>query len=210
MFTVTRRRLQKAWCPARVRCTRMEALNRHPGVGSAVDARARFFEHCPHRGRREDHARIWKSSATLVRNWKGQLRPLERAYQENYVCMLLWRVKIAPFGTRTRNCFSLVRRSAGLSIPGGDPDCMSCSVFICALRSLYSALISIPLHSFDRWLLLEPGFSYKSIFFLCGMNRKMRRNPKSFRWKEYPCKTYKGIFWHIWTFRAYFKRYGIF
>ena len=37
-------------------------------------------------------------------------------------------------------------RSAGLSIPGRDTDCMSCSVFICALRSLYSALKSIPLH----------------------------------------------------------------
>ena len=57
-----------------------------------------------------------------------------------------WRVKIAPIGTRTRNCFSLVRRSAGLSIPGRDTDFMSCSVFICALRSLYRALKSIPLH----------------------------------------------------------------
>ena len=44
------------------------------------------------------------------------------------------------------DCFSRVRRSAGLSIPGRDTDFMSCSVFICALRSLYSALKSIPLH----------------------------------------------------------------
>ena len=44
------------------------------------------------------------------------------------------------------NFLSRVRRSAGLSIPGRDTDCMSCSVFICALRSLYSALKSIPLH----------------------------------------------------------------
>ena len=44
------------------------------------------------------------------------------------------------------NCLSRVRRFAGLSIPGRDTDCMSCSVFICALRSLYSALKSITLH----------------------------------------------------------------
>ena len=49
-------------------------------------------------------------------------------------------VKMAPIGTRTRNCFSRVRRSAGLSIPGWDTDYLSCSVFIWALRSLYSAL----------------------------------------------------------------------
>ena len=56
-------------------------------------------------------------------------------------------VKIAPIGTRTRNCFSRVRRSAGLSNPGRDTYeyYMSCSVFICALRSLYSALNVIPL-----------------------------------------------------------------
>ena len=44
------------------------------------------------------------------------------------------------------DCYSRVRRSAGLSIPGRDTDCMLCGVFICALRSLYSALKSIPLH----------------------------------------------------------------
>ena len=44
-------------------------------------------------------------------------------------------VKMAPIGTRTQNCFSLVRRSVGLSIPGRDTYYMSCSVFICALRS---------------------------------------------------------------------------
>ena len=59
--------------------------------------------------------------------------------------MKVWRVKIAPIGTRTRICHSRVRRSAGLSISGRDTDCMSCSVFICALRSLYSAHKSIPL-----------------------------------------------------------------
>ena len=50
------------------------------------------------------------------------------------------------------DCFSRVRRSAGLSIPGWDTDCMSCSVFICALRSLYSALKSIPLQYLDTIL----------------------------------------------------------
>ena len=55
-------------------------------------------------------------------------------------------VKMAPIGTLTRNCFSRVRRSAGLSIPGRDTFYMSCSVFVCALRSLYSALNVIPLH----------------------------------------------------------------
>ena len=49
-------------------------------------------------------------------------------------------VKMAPIGTQTRNCFSRVRRSAGLSIPGRDTYFMLSSVFICALRSLYSAL----------------------------------------------------------------------
>ena len=43
------------------------------------------------------------------------------------------------------DCLSRVRRSAGLSIPGRDTDYMSCCVFICVLRSLYSALKSIPL-----------------------------------------------------------------
>ena len=42
---------------------------------------------------------------------------------------------------------SRVRRSAGLSIPGWDTNCMSCSVFICALRSHYSALNFIPLYN---------------------------------------------------------------
>ena len=51
---------------------------------------------------------------------------------------------MAPIGTRTQNCFSRVRRSAGLSIPGRDTYYMSCSVFICAYRSLYSALNVIP------------------------------------------------------------------
>ena len=46
------------------------------------------------------------------------------------------------------NCLSRVRRFAGLSIPGRDTDCISCGVFICALRSLYSALKSIPLHMY--------------------------------------------------------------
>ena len=49
-------------------------------------------------------------------------------------------VKVAPIGTRTRFFHSRVRRFAGLSIPGRDIDFMSCSVFICALCSLYSAL----------------------------------------------------------------------
>ena len=44
------------------------------------------------------------------------------------------------------DCLFRVKRFAGLSIPGRDTDCMLCSVFICALRSLYSALKSIPLH----------------------------------------------------------------
>ena len=46
-------------------------------------------------------------------------------------------VKIAPIGTPTRICHSRVRRSAGLTIPGRDIDFMSCSVFTCALSSLY-------------------------------------------------------------------------
>ena len=55
-------------------------------------------------------------------------------------------LKMAPIGTRTRNCLSRIRRSAGLSIPGRDTYYMSCSVFNFALRSLYSALNVIPLH----------------------------------------------------------------
>ena len=50
-------------------------------------------------------------------------------------------VKIAPIGTRTQNCHAL----PGLSIPGRDTYYMPCSVFICALRSFYSALNVIPL-----------------------------------------------------------------
>ena len=42
-------------------------------------------------------------------------------------------IKMAPIGTLTQNCFSRVRRSAGLSIPGWDTYYMSCSVFICAI-----------------------------------------------------------------------------
>ena len=57
---------------------------------------------------------------------------------------------IAPFGTRTRICHSRVRCFAGLSIPGRDIDFLSCSVFICALRSVYSALNSIPLVHYTR------------------------------------------------------------
>ena len=57
-------------------------------------------------------------------------------------------VKMAP---RTQNCFSRVRRSAGLSIPGRDTDYMSCSVFICTLCSLYSALNVIPLQNGQPW-----------------------------------------------------------
>ena len=52
---------------------------------------------------------------------------------------------MAPIGTRTQNCFSRVRRSAGLSIAGRDTYYMSRSVFIFALGSLYSALHVIPL-----------------------------------------------------------------
>ena len=63
-----------------------------------------------------------------------------------YVLVTSVVVKIAPIGTRTRICHSRVRRSAGLSIPGQDIYFMSYSVFTCALRSLYSALNSIPLH----------------------------------------------------------------
>ena len=61
---------------------------------------------------------------------------------------------MAPIGTQTLNCFSRVRRAAGLPIPGRDTDCMSCSVFICALRSLYSVLKSIPLqyiYNYTTW-----------------------------------------------------------
>ena len=42
------------------------------------------------------------------------------------------------------DCLSQVRRSAGLSIPGRDTYYMSCSVFICALRSLIA--LSNPFH----------------------------------------------------------------
>ena len=53
------------------------------------------------------------------------------------------------------DCLSRVRSSAGLSIPGRDTDCMSCSVFICALRSLYSALKSNPLHSLISFCIIS-------------------------------------------------------
>ena len=70
------------------------------------------------------------------------------------------------------DCFSRVRRSAGLSIPGRDTDCMSCSVFICALRSLYSTLKSIPLHCL---LLYESNVLIASLrlmtkFLICRMD----------------------------------------
>ena len=64
-------------------------------------------------------------------------------------------VKIASIGTRTRNCQSRVRRSAGLSIPGRDTDFMSCSVFICQLRSIYSALNSITISTITSILVLR-------------------------------------------------------
>ena len=47
-----------------------------------------------------------------------------------FIVNILWRVKIAPLRTRTRDCISRVRRSAGLSIPGRDIYYMSCSAFI--------------------------------------------------------------------------------
>ena len=50
-------------------------------------------------------------------------------------------------GTRTQNCFSLVRGFAGLSIPGRDTYYMSCSLFICALLSLDSAFDVITLQN---------------------------------------------------------------
>ena len=70
------------------------------------------------------------------------------------------------------DCLSRVRRSAGLSIPGRDTDCMSCSVFICALPSLYSALKSISLHCL---LLYESNVliaSYRLMrkFLICRMD----------------------------------------
>ena len=65
----------------------------------------------------------------------------ERDYIEHIVTS-----KNCVYRDSNSDCFSRVRRSAGLSIPGRDTDCMSCSVFIFALRSLYSALKSIPLH----------------------------------------------------------------
>ena len=58
----------------------------------------------------------------------------------------LYLVKIVPIRTRTRNFHSRVRLFAGLSIPVRDIDFMSCSVFICALRSHDSAL-KIQFHS---------------------------------------------------------------
>ena len=71
---------------------------------------------------------------------------------------------MAPVGTRFQNCFSgrfsQVRRSAGLSVPGRDTYYKSCSVFICALRSLYSALNVIPLHWNNygtlHWNIMQP------------------------------------------------------
>ena len=70
-------------------------------------------------------------------------------------CLLLRFLVVDNIGVTSKNCayrdsnsdcLSRVRRSAGLSITGWDTDSMSCSVFICALRSLYSALKSIILH----------------------------------------------------------------
>ena len=78
------------------------------------------------------------------RNSPPGYRELGYTFRGNPVVVV---VKIAPIGTRTRNFHSRVRRSAGLSIPGRDIDFMSCSVFICALRSFYSALNSISLPS---------------------------------------------------------------
>ena len=62
--------------------------------------------------------------------------------------------KICAYRDSNLDCLSRVRRSAGLSVPGRDTDCMSCSVLICALRSLYSALKSIPLHKYINWFLI--------------------------------------------------------
>ena len=73
---------------------------------------------------------------------------VEKLYR---VCTIVV-VKMTPIGTRTRNCFSRVRRSAGLSVPGRDTYYMSCSVFIFPWRSLYSALNVIPLHNKFRIL----------------------------------------------------------
>ena len=86
----------------------------------------------------------------------------------------MWRVKIAPIGTRTQNCFSRVRRSAGLSIPGRDTYYIVCrAVYLFgALRSHYSALKSIPLHCL---LLYESNIliaSYRLMtkFLICRMD----------------------------------------
>ena len=54
-------------------------------------------------------------------------------------------VKIAPIGTRTRNCQSLCR----LVHSGRDTDFISCGVFICPLRSIYNALNFISLHMYE-------------------------------------------------------------
>ena len=66
-----------------------------------------------------------------------------------YTCVV---AKIAPIGTRTRKVS--LESGALPACPFPATDCMSCSVFkfICALRSLYSALKSIPLHMYNEML----------------------------------------------------------
>ena len=51
---------------------------------------------------------------------------------------------MAPIGTRIRNCFSRVRRSAGVSIPGQDTDCTVCrAVYLFVHCALFIALLNL-------------------------------------------------------------------
>ena len=61
-----------------------------------------------------------------------------------------WSNKNCAYRDSNSEFHSRVRRFAGLSIPGRDIDFMSCSVFICALRSLYSALNSVLLQHIEQ------------------------------------------------------------
>ena len=113
--------------------------------------------------------RLTRNSLTRVRVYSGaaifahyiwRSRLLSRSEEiENVVTDLMRQCTVTSKNCAYRDsnsdCHSLVRRSAGLSIPGRDTNCMSCSVFICALRSLYSALKSIPLQQYNivQWIL---------------------------------------------------------
>ena len=82
-------------------------------------------------------------------------------------------VKMAPIGTRTRNCFSRVGRFAGLSISGRDTYYTYVVQF--ALRSLYSALNVIPLQfAVNLYCLLSLLSYFNGGLMLCTRNEHIR------------------------------------